>query len=53
MNELERDLNELLELSEQERFKPSPELLACGRLENLAISKNFLLEVLTKYFYTV
>jgi len=33
MNKLEKDLNELLELSEQERFKPSPELLACGRLE--------------------
>jgi len=33
MNKLEKDLNELLELSEQERFHPSPELLACGRLE--------------------
>jgi len=33
VNELERDLNELLELSERERGKPSPELLACGRLE--------------------
>jgi len=33
VDRLEKDLQELLELSEQERFKPSPELLACGRLE--------------------
>lgn len=33
MDRLEKDLQELLELSEQERFHPSPELLACGRLE--------------------
>lgn len=51
MNKLEKDLNELLELSEQERFKPSPELLACGRLEKQnANLRAIILDLLPKRF---
>lgn len=51
MNELERDLNELLELSERERGKPSPELLACGRLEKQnANLRGIILDLLPRRF---
>jgi len=51
MNNLEKDLNELLELSEQERFKPSPELLACGRLEKqVARLQGIILDLLPRRF---
>ena len=51
MNKLEKDLNELLELSEQERFHPSPELLACGKLEKQnAYLRAIILDLLPKRF---
>jgi len=51
MNKLEKDLNELLELSERERFKPSPELLACGRLERQnANLRGIILDLLPRRF---
>ena len=51
MNNLERDLKELLELSEQERVKPSPELLACGRLEKqVARLQGIILDLLPRRF---
>ena len=51
MDNLERDLNELLELSERERGKPSPELLACGRLEKQnANLRGIILDLLPRRF---
>ncbi len=51
MDRLERDLQELLELSERERFKPSPELLACGRLEKQnANLRGIILDLLPRRF---
>lgn len=51
MNNLEKDLQELLEISEQERFRPSPELLACGRLEKtIAHLRAIILDLLPKRF---
>ncbi len=51
MNKLEKDLNELLELSEKERFHPSPELLACRRLEKqVANLQRLVLDLLPKRF---
>ena len=51
MNRLEKDLQELLELSEQERFHPSPELLACGRLEKqVAHLRGIILDLLPRRF---
>ena len=51
MDRLEKDLQELLELSEQERFHPSPELLACGRLEKqVAHLRGIILDLLPRRF---
>lgn len=51
MDNLERDLNELLELSERERLHPSPELLECGRLEKQNVNlRGIILDLLPRRF---